>query len=176
MLKRILTAAALGLTTLGLTLAVSSPASAASFKNVGQRCSTAGAHAQTRKHVSLTCVKNGTNKKARTYWRATPMKATPAPAMSVEQRNAQRSAQDYLRFMAFSRTSLIGQLEYEGYPAGVATWAVDSLNTNYNDQAAKSARSYLSLMPFSRDGLIGQLEFEGFTDAQAVYGANAVGL
>jgi len=91
------------------------------------------------------------------------------------QSNATKSAASYLSFMAFSRSGLIKQLEFEGYSTADATYGVDAQKADWNSQAAKSAKSYLSYMSFSRSGLITQLEFEGFTNAQAIYGANANG-
>jgi hypothetical protein len=73
----------------------------------------------------------------------------------------------------FSRSGLIDQLEYEGFSTADATYAVDSLTVNWNEQAALSAKQYLEMTPFSKSGLIEQLEYEGFTSAQAEYGANA---
>ena len=95
--------------------------------------------------------------------------------LSTEEKNAIRSARDYLRFMAFSRKGLIEQLEFEGYSKDAATIAVDSIDVDWFEQAAKSAESYLSFMAFSRSSLISQLEFEGFTHDQAVYGAEQNG-
>ena len=85
------------------------------------------------------------------------------------------SAENYLRFAAFSRSGLIGQLEFEGYSTEAATIAVDSITVDWSEQAAKSAKNYLSFMSFSKAGLIQQLMFEGFTEEQAEYGAAAVG-
>ena len=82
----------------------------------------------------------------------------------------------------FSRAGLIQQLSSsygEGYSLADATYAVDSLNVDWNAQAVLSAKGYLALKPFSRAGLIQQLSSsygEGFTVAQATYAANAVGL
>ena len=78
--------------------------------------------------------------------------------------------------MAFSRSGLIEQLEYEGFAAAEATLAVDHLNVDWNEQAWKSAESYLDVMAFSRSALIEQLEFEGFTAEQATYGVGKTGL
>lgn len=89
------------------------------------------------------------------------------------QQNAIGSAEQYLEISAFSRSGLIDQLEYEGYSTEDATFAVDSLNVDWNEQAAKSARQYLEISSFSRSGLIDQLVYEGFTYAQAEYGVNA---
>lgn len=40
--------------------------------------------------------------------------STSPESMTVSQKNAVEKAKSYLRYMAFSRTGLIGQLEYEG--------------------------------------------------------------
>lgn len=89
---------------------------------------------------------------------------------------AVRSAAGYLRVMAFSRSGLIRQLEFEGFSNADATYGVDAQNADWNAQAAKSAAAYLRVMSFSRSGLINQLMFEGFSQSQAEYGVNAVGL
>ena len=85
-------------------------------------------------------------------------------------------ASSYLRYMSFSRSGLIAQLEYEGFSTDDATYAVTVLSPNWYQQAAAKAREYLNLMPFSRSGLIAQLRFEGFTQDEAVYGVNSTGL
>ena len=86
---------------------------------------------------------------------------------------AATSAEDYLDFSAFSRSGLIGQLEYEGFSAAEAEFGVDSLDADWFEQAVLSAASYLEFSSFSRSGLIGQLEYEGFTRAEATFGADA---
>jgi hypothetical protein len=73
--------------------------------------------------------------------------------------------------MGFSRTGLIEQLEFEGYPTDAATTAVDSLTVDWAAEAVESAQSYLDTMPFSHSGLVDQLTFEGFTPEQAEHGA-----
>jgi SOS response regulatory protein OraA/RecX len=94
----------------------------------------------------------------------------------VSQENARRSASDYLDYSAFSRSGLIEQLVYEGFTQADATYAVDALNVNWNEQAAKSAAEYLAYSAFSRSGLIEQLVYEGFTQEQAEYGVSTTGL
>jgi hypothetical protein len=96
---------------------------------------------------------------------------TTAPPENPEVTNARRSAESYLDFSGFSRSGLIDQLEFEGYPTEAATQAVDSLNVDWNEQAARSAESYLEYTAFSHAGLVDQLEFEGFTPEQAEHGA-----
>ncbi|WP_460725357.1 Ltp family lipoprotein [Nocardia heshunensis] len=115
---------------------------------------------------------------------ARPDIAAPVAAHAVEfspakqditasQRNAIQSARQYLDLTAFSRSGLIHQLEYDDFSTADATFAVDSLNVDWNEQAAKSAKQYLELTSFSRSGLIDQLVYDGFTRAQAEYGVNA---
>jgi pyruvate/2-oxoglutarate dehydrogenase complex dihydrolipoamide acyltransferase (E2) component len=102
--------------------------------------------------------------------------AAEAARGTVSQQNAARSANSYLDLMGFSRTGLIGQLEYEGYSTADATWGVDKLGADWNAEAAESAASYLAMTSFSRSGLIDQLLYEGFTPAEAEYGVSTTGL
>lgn len=94
---------------------------------------------------------------------------------SMGERNALAKAKLYLETMPFSKDGLIAQLEYEGYTAAQAAYAVEHCGADWNQQAAKKGKLYLETMPFSRDGLIRQLEFDGFTHDQAVYGAEQNG-
>jgi hypothetical protein len=100
----------------------------------------------------------------------------PTPQITAEQENAIGTAEDYLAYTAFSRSGLIGQLKYEGYPTAVATFAVDHITVNWNEQAYLSATAYLEYSNFSRSGLISQLKYEGFTTKQATYGVTKAGL
>lgn len=102
--------------------------------------------------------------------------SSPSSNITASQSNAIDSAESYLRFSSFSRTGLIDQLEFEGFSNADATFAVDTVNPDWFEQAAKSAESYLDFSSFSRQGLIDQLEFEGFTTEEATYGADQVGL
>jgi hypothetical protein len=97
------------------------------------------------------------------------------PVETIGQSNARRSAESYIDSMAFSRQGLIDQLKYEEYSVADATYAVDAITVDWNEQAAKSAENYLSTSAFSRGDLIDQLIYEGFTEAQANYGVEAVG-
>ena len=96
-------------------------------------------------------------------------------SLTMGQKNALRSAKNYLRTMAFSRSGLISQLEFEGYSTEDATFAVDNCGADWKEQAVKKAKSYLDMMAFSKEGLIKQLEFEGFTSEEALYGATENG-
>jgi Host cell surface-exposed lipoprotein/Protein of unknown function (DUF2510) len=107
--------------------------------------------------------------------RPTPA-SNPESGMTGGQRNAVSSARSYLDFSSFSRQGLIEQLEYEDYSAADATFAVDYVSPDWNEQAAKSAESYLEFTSFSYQGLIDQLIYEGFTPAQAEYGVDQSGI
>ena len=100
---------------------------------------------------------------------------TTAPSPTTGEKNALRSAREYLSFSAFSYTGLINQLEYEGYSTEEATYAADNCNANWNEQAAKSAKEYLDMSSFSRQELINQLIYEGYTQEQAEYGVTQNG-
>ena len=102
-------------------------------------------------------------------------KDTKTTNITMGQQNALRSALQYLNTMAFSKSGLIDQLEYEGYSTEEATYAVENCGADWNEQAAKSAQNYINTMSFSRSGLIDQLIYEGFTQEQAEYGVSAVG-
>ena len=106
---------------------------------------------------------------------------TWAQSLTGPQKNAVRSAQQYLSLSGFSRNGLIKQLSSDfgnGYKVTDATIAVDSLNINWNEQAVKSAKQYLSLQGFSCKGLTEQLSSSfgnGYTKSQASYGAQQAG-
>lgn len=99
-----------------------------------------------------------------------------AKAGTISQQSALRKAADYLSFSAFSRTGLIGQLEYEKFSTDDATWAVDRVKVDWNEQAAKKATDYMGFSSFSHSSLVDQLVFDGFTPEQAEYGVSKTGL
>ena len=106
---------------------------------------------------------------------------TWAGSLTGPQKNAVRSAQQYLSFSGFSRGGLIQQLSSDygdGYNVSDATVAVDSLNIDWNKQAVRSAKQYLSISGFSCKGLINQLSSSAgdkYTESQASYGARQAG-
>ena len=105
----------------------------------------------------------------------TPAASELTPDVTIGERNALKSAKNYLSFMAFSYTRLIGQLEFEGYTNAEATYAADHCGADWNEQALKAAKNYLDFQAFSYSGLIEQLEFEGFSGGQAAYAADHCG-
>ena len=104
-----------------------------------------------------------------------PKKEEPKDTITTGQKNALKSAKNYISTMPFSYTGLIKQLEFEGYSNEEATYGADNCKADWNLQAEKAAKNYLDLMSFSRQGLIDQLIFEGYTQEQAEYGATAAG-
>ena len=105
-----------------------------------------------------------------------PVQTQAASGQSVAQKNAVRKADSYLEFAAFSRSGLIEQMEFEGFSADDASYAVDHIDVDWNEQAAEKAASYLDMSSFSRQSLTEQLVFEGFTSAEADYGVSKTGL
>ena len=101
--------------------------------------------------------------------------------LSGSQKNAVRSAKQYLSIQGFSRIGLIEQLSSDagdGYAVSDATIAVDSLGVDWKKQAVRSAQQYLTIQGFSCNGLIDQLSSsagDDFTMEQATYGAKQAG-
>jgi hypothetical protein len=93
---------------------------------------------------------------------------------TASQKNAVKQAQNYLRLLSFSRQGLIAQLEFEKYTTEDATYAVDKLKIDWNEQAVSKAEDYLRTMAFSKVGLKSQLEFEGFSSAEANHGVENI--
>lgn len=97
------------------------------------------------------------------------------PKFTVAQQNAIDTAKDYLDYSGFSRTGLIGQLEYEGFTTEESTFGVDNAGADWNAEAAQTAKDYMDYSSFSRQGLYDQLEYEGFLPAEIEFGLAAVG-
>lgn len=106
---------------------------------------------------------------------------TWADSLTTPQKNAVRSAKQYISMAGFSRDGLIQQLSSDygdGYKVTDATVAVDSLNIDWNMQAVRSAKQYLDMQGFSCKGLIQQLSSSAgdkYTVGQATYGAQQAG-
>ena len=106
---------------------------------------------------------------------------TWAESLTGPQKNAVRSAKQYLGMSGFSRDGLIRQLSSsagDGYSVADATVAVDSLNNDWNKEAVRSAKQYLDMSGFSCKGLIKQLSSSAgdrYTVSQATYGAKQAG-
>lgn len=97
------------------------------------------------------------------------------PTETIGQKNALKSAINYVKIMGFSKAGLKKQLEYEGYAIDDCNYAVESCGADWNAQAVRCAENYLKTMSFSKSELITQLEFEGFTPEQAQHGVIGAG-
>jgi hypothetical protein len=158
-------------------ISANSPTLAQAAVKSGAACPKAGKTSTSNGRI-FTCIKLGT----KLYWN-NGMQVKPAPQKTdlasvpvtgtVSQQNASKRAASYLRSSSFSRSSLIKQLEYEGFSNADATFGADSLKISWTDQAVKRAASYLRNSSFSRSSLIKQLEFEGFSNADSVFGTDA---
>lgn len=108
---------------------------------------------------------------------APPPPANTAPAMTSDQQQAVQSAQGYLTDgEGFSYAGLLQQLTSaagDGFSNADATFAINYLNPNWDQQAVESAQGYLDDGEgFSKSSLLQQLTStygEGFTNAQAEY-------
>ena len=98
-------------------------------------------------------------------------KASPTFSQGV----AVEDANVHLKCSAFSRQSLIKQLEYENSPHADAVYAADHCGANWKEQALRQAKFYVDIMAYSHSGLIKQLEYEKFTAEEAKYGADNCG-
>ena len=103
--------------------------------------------------------------------------ATPTPTAKPTsgESEALSCAKGYLKYMAFSYSGLIDQLEYEGFSTEEATYAADNCGADWYEQAEECAASYLKYSAFSYTGLVDQLEYEGFTSDQAESAADNCG-
>ena len=81
------------------------------------------------------------------------------------QKNAVRSAKDWLEYSAYSRNNLIETLsQSDGYTIRDATFAVDSLDINWAKQAKKAAKDWIEYSAYSRKNLIETLsQSDGYT-------------
>jgi len=84
-------------------------------------------------------------------------------------------AKDYLDYTSFSKSGLIEQLQYEGFDNVDATYAVEQIQVDWQEQAVLMAEDYMDYSSFSRSGLIEQLEYEGFSNSDANYAADEMG-
>jgi len=105
-----------------------------------------------------------------------PIVTTTTSALTLI--SAQERAKIYMTLAPWSRPWLIKQLKSIGYSTAEATYGVDALNVNWNEQAKKVARNYVNrwAVPRSRIEVISWLENRGFPKAQAEYGVTAIGL
>lgn len=100
---------------------------------------------------------------------------TAPETVTVGMQNALKKGESYMRWAGFSKKGLFDQLKYEGFSDGECTYAVETIQADWNASCAKKAQSYMSWGSFSRKELINQLKYEGFTDSEIAHGLAAVG-
>lgn len=88
-----------------------------------------------------------------------------------EHENALRSAENYLNIAGLSKEGLFEQLiSYDEFPEEAARYAVENINTDWDNNALRSAENYLDVAGLSDQKLYDQLiEYDGFTEEQAQY-------
>lgn len=143
-------------------------------KNTDTTTTTTAAKKKTTTTKNTTTAKTTTKPKTTTTIATTTTVATTTTIEDFGNWNAVRAAKSYISFMAFSRSGLIKQLEYEGYSHADAEYAADNCGANWTNQAMIKAKDYIDLQAFSRSGLIHQLEYEGFSQNDAVYATDAL--
>ncbi|HCA04476.1 MAG TPA: hypothetical protein DEO32_01115, partial [Ruminococcaceae bacterium] len=94
---------------------------------------------------------------------------TQSKDIPLELQNALECAENYLKSSPFSKEALYKQLIYENLTQEQASFAVNNLKTDWNEQALLTAKGYLKNTDFSKDDLREQLIFEKFTSEQAQY-------
>lgn len=100
------------------------------------------------------------------------------PELTSSQKNALRSAEQYVELAGISKKGLIQQLSSsagEDYSKADAKFAANNVDVDYKAEAVEAAKAYLEQSPMSKSALIQQLSSsagENFTDAQARYAAD----
>lgn len=119
---------------------------------------------------------SATAQTVQTVW-TIPSETTQSTYSTTSDSRALESALSYLGTNAFSRQGLIEQLEFEGFSASEAEYAVDNCGADWYKEAALAAIMYMdSVGGFSAESLQEQLEYDGFTSSEAEYGVQNCGL
>lgn len=99
------------------------------------------------------------------------------PELGTEtQQKALRDAQDTLREMPLSYSTLKTMLITAGHSSEDAEWACEHCGADWNEMARQKALENMKLISFTHDDMIEQLMSEGFTREQAEYGTTKAGL
>ena len=100
--------------------------------------------------------------------------------LTPSQNNAIESAQSLVDTLPFSRQGLLDQLTSEfgsQFSEEDATFAVDSLSIDWNEEAIEGAQSLVDTLPISRQGLLDQLTSEfgsQFTQEEATFAVESL--
>jgi SOS response regulatory protein OraA/RecX len=101
--------------------------------------------------------------------------ADPTENSSLGETNALKAAENYLDLMAFSKSGLADQLEYDGYTEKQIEFAVNNCYVDFAAEAAEAAENYIEIMAFSKQELTDQLEYDGYTENQIRFALQMVG-
>lgn len=95
--------------------------------------------------------------------------AGSVPPGTPSQQSAFQAAQVQLMEAAQGPAMLVRLLDMEGHSVEDATWAVERLPVDWNQQAVLLAQAHLAETPLSRPDIPVHLEMEGFTPEQVAY-------
>ena len=91
-----------------------------------------------------------------------------------EYESALRKAESYLDMFSMSAQGVRDQLEHDEFGQDAIDYALENLETDWNEQAKKSAESYTELFDMSDAKLYDQLIYKGFTEEQAQAGVDSL--
>ena len=91
-----------------------------------------------------------------------------------EYESALRKAERYIDMFSMSAQGVRDQLEHDGFGQDAIDYALENLETDWNEQAKKSAESYTELFDMSDAKLYDQLIYKGFTEEQAQAGVDSL--
>lgn len=91
-----------------------------------------------------------------------------------EYESALRKAESYLDMFSMSAQGVRDQLEHDEFGQDAIDYALENLETDWNEQAKKSAESYTELFDMSDAKLYDQLIYKGFTEEQAQAGIDGL--
>ena len=91
-----------------------------------------------------------------------------------EYESALRKAESYIDMFSMSAQGVRDQLEHDGFGQDAIDYALENLETDWNEQAKKSAESYTELFDMSDAKLYDQLIYKGFTEEQAQAGVDSL--
>ena len=95
------------------------------------------------------------------------------PDIPPEYKAAYDRAESYCTTSNLSKTGLYNQLTsfIEAFPPEAASYAVENISCDWNNNALEQAKSYRNTLSMSNQAIYDQLisDFEGFTPAEAQY-------
>ena len=97
-------------------------------------------------------------------------------SLPIERRSAIEKAISYIYCCDMSPVKLYEQLIFEGFSEECSEFAVNHIDTDFDEECYNMAYSYVvNIGGFSKQSLIDQLVFEGFTEEQAKKAVKSLG-